>query len=65
MSGYTETCLKAWGSHGNRDCLNAVNSGIDHRNIQCSALTLTSAGRSQRYETIHYKGDETFIVCMF
>ena len=41
MSGYTETCLKAWGSHGNRDFLNAVNSGIDHRNIQCSALTLT------------------------
>ena len=24
------------------DFLNAVNSGIDHRNIQCSALTLTS-----------------------
>ena len=42
ISGYTETCWKAWGLHGNRDFLNAVNSGIDHRNIQRSALTLTS-----------------------
>ena len=40
-SSQNHTC-KAWGLHGNRDFLNAVNSGIDHRNIQCSALTLTS-----------------------
>ena len=26
---------------------------------------LLVSGRSQRYETIHYKGDESFIVCMF
>ena len=26
---------------------------------------LLVSGRSQRYETIHYKDDESFIVCMF
>ena len=26
---------------------------------------LLVSGRSQIYETIHYKGDESFIVCMY
>ena len=36
-----QVILKHVGRHG-ANILNAVNSGIDHRNIQCSALTLTS-----------------------
>ena len=42
MSDYTETCWKASGSHGKRDFLNAVNSYIDHRNIQCLVKTCQS-----------------------
>ena len=37
--------LKHVGRHGANmgiETLNAVNSGIDHRSIHCSALTLTS-----------------------
>ena len=40
-----QVILKHVGRHGANmgiDFLNAVNSGIDHRNIQYSALTLTS-----------------------